>query len=134
MPGSPFREKVIYPGWVDRKTYNLYLSSCDFFVLPLRNNFRNSARWPNKLSDYFVINRPVITNPVGDLKDIFTNNQLGVLCEESVDGFYDTVITLLENREKLLQSCAEQQTYVRNELDFDKRLERIYSLYMDISG
>ena len=67
-----FGDKVIYKGWLDFHVYNFFLSSCNIFVLPLRNNNRNAGRWPNKISDYFTLERPVFTNATGDLTTLFS--------------------------------------------------------------
>jgi len=127
-----FKDRIIYPGWVEHDLYNLYLSSCDFFVLPLRNNLRNAARWPNKLCDYFVVNRPVLTNPTGDIKELFTQYQLGILCSESVEDFYEKAKLCIENKAALGRYCSDQKQYASKELDFDARVDRLITLYLDL--
>jgi glycosyltransferase involved in cell wall biosynthesis len=132
MPNINFRSRIIYPGWVDREDYAVYLSSCDFFVLPLRDNLRNAARWPNKISDYFSVEKPILTNPVGDLKQLFERHRLGLLCDTRVECFYDKTKLLIENKTQREHCCSDQWEFVHNELSFDGRVNKIYNFYINI--
>lgn len=132
LPKITFEDRIIYPGWVSRQDYALYLSSCDFFVLPLRNTFRNAARWPNKISDYFSIKRPVLTNPVGDLEHLFEKYQLGVLCNTNTKSFYEKTKLLLDNYKYRKDCCSGQSEFVHKQLDFDKRVDKIHDFYVSL--
>lgn len=55
-------------GWIDYSEYSKLLSCADAFSIVLKNNLRNNARYPNKLGDYIAAGKPIIANPVGEVK------------------------------------------------------------------
>lgn len=81
------KERVINIGWQPLDAFNRYLSACDFFALPFPDTARNRGRWPNKLTDYVWLKRPVVTNKTGELKSIVEENALGFCCEHTEDGY-----------------------------------------------
>ena len=129
LPGFSRPDRVIYPGWVDRITYNKYLSACNFFVLPLRNNRRNAARWPNKIGDYFAVDRPVLTSSVGDLSEIIEQFGLGRICAGSSKEFAAATESWIAGEQSGAAGTGRQRDYARNELAFSVRVERVASFY-----
>lgn len=126
---ASYSKSVIYPGWVERDIYYLYLCACDYYAMPLRNNFRNAARWPNKISDYFSVGRPVLTNPVGDIGELFEQYRFGILCEETAEAFYENSERLIREKDNLEPYCGDQRRYASEALSFTKRVEKIASYY-----
>jgi len=124
-----FTNRIIFPGWVDFELYNKYLSACNIFILPLRNNPINAGRWPNKIGDYFCLNRPVITNPTGDMKEFLRKYKVGFVCNETSDDFYNLFKKILS--EKLdLSHFHKDSLYVANEiLSFDKRIDKFIEIF-----
>jgi glycosyltransferase involved in cell wall biosynthesis len=116
-------------GWPDFKSYNRLLSACDVFALPYPNTPKNAARWPNKLGDYLSLNRPVITNPTGDLRDFFSQYRLGYLCENMTQQYIKTLTTVLRGKEQLAHAAADSLSVAREQLAFPKRVERILRYY-----
>ncbi|MCK5642240.1 MAG: glycosyltransferase family 4 protein [Gammaproteobacteria bacterium] len=124
-----FSDRIIFTGWVAFDVYNKYLSSCNIFVLPYRNNPINAGRWPNKIGDYLCLNRPIITNPTGDIKALFQRYKVGLLCDETPEGFYDTLRKML-NKEIDLNLYTRDSLYVANEiLSFDKRIDKFLDIF-----
>jgi len=123
-----FAEKVIFPGWVEFGIYNAYLSACNVFVLPLPNTPINAGRWPNKIGDYLCLNRPILSNPTGDVEDLFREYRVGILCDHSSAGFYTALKALIEKEN--LEECSKDAPYVANEtLAFDKRIESLLAIF-----
>jgi glycosyltransferase involved in cell wall biosynthesis len=121
--------QVIFAGWVDFPQYNKYLSSCDLFVLPLGNSTINAGRWPNKIGDYLCLNRPILSNPTGDVEDLVREYRIGILCEHSIDGFHTALAKALIEK-KILEECSKDALYVANEiLAFDKRIDRFLAIF-----
>lgn len=124
-----FSDRIIFPGWVEFDIYNKYLSSCNIFVLPYRNTPINSGRWPNKIGDYLCLNRTIITNPTGDIKALFQRYKVGLLCDETPEGFYDILRKMLNN-EIDLNLYTRDSLYVANEiLSFDKRIDKFLDIF-----
>jgi glycosyltransferase involved in cell wall biosynthesis len=124
-----FSKNIIFPGWVEFDTYNKYMSCCDLFVLPFRNTAINRGRWPNKIGDYLCLNRPVITNPTGDIKLLFDQYKVGILCDQTPEGFFH-VINKIFNESINLESYAVDSLYVANEvLSFNKRIDKYLEIF-----
>jgi glycosyltransferase involved in cell wall biosynthesis len=90
-------ENVIQTGFLDNRTLNQYLSSCDLFWLPLRDSNANRGRFPYKLTDYMALNRPVVATTVGDIPEILNNEGIGLLSPDSAQPFAECTLQLLAN-------------------------------------
>jgi len=73
------------------------LGCADLFLLPFANKISNVGRWPNKLCDYLSLGRPTIANPVGDLRTLFENHEIGLLARWDSEDFAEKIINLLEH-------------------------------------
>lgn len=122
---------VIYKGWLDYQKYILYLNSCDVFVLPLNDTPKNRGRWPHKVGDYICVGRPIITNPTGDLKKIFTNYRLGLLTENSRASYFQLFEKIMKGEIDLESKCQDSKYVAYNILSIKKRIENIMNLYRD---
>ncbi len=126
-------DRIIHPGWVNLDTYNKYLSACNIFVLPYRKTNINMGRWPNKIGDYLCLDRPIITNPTGDVEELFQKYKIGLLCDETPDGF-NSVIKKIIKKKLATGQYTEDQSFVANEiLSFDKRVSHILDIYENLA-
>lgn len=130
--GLSFPHMLIHPGWLSFKEYNYYLSSCNVFVLPYKNCLINKARWPNKFGDYLCLNRPVITNPTGDVKHFIEKYKVGLLCNSSAESFYCAVEGLLKDPKQLALLSRDSLHVSTNLLSTDKRLKKIQMIYSNL--
>jgi glycosyltransferase involved in cell wall biosynthesis len=73
-----------------------YLGCADVFVLPFPDNVRNVGRWPNKIGDYMSLGRPTVSNPVGDVKSLFEENEIGLLADWDPGDFAEKILYLIE--------------------------------------
>lgn len=124
-----YKDKIIYSGWLNFEVYNQYLSACDLFVLPYKNSFRNAGRWPNKIGDYLCLNRPIITNPTGDLKELFTNYKIGFLCEETVESFTNILEDIMLKKIDIKFYRKDAHYLSSNVLSFNKRVDNMLCFY-----
>lgn len=122
-------DRIISPGYIEFDEYNKYLSACNVFVLPYLDTQVNRARWPNKLGDYICLERPVITNPVGDVETLFTKYKVGILCNETSESFYVILKDIVENRLKIETYTQDSQFVAKNILSFDKRIDRMLKMF-----
>ena len=122
------RENVVSPGYLGFEEYNIYLSSCNIFVLPFTNTNINTGRWPNKIGDFISLRRPVITNPNGDIEKLFRQYQLGILCEANPIGFYESIKMLIQ-QDKYEELFSKDSSFVsENILSLEKRITNISKL------
>lgn len=119
-------------GWPDFESYNRFLSACDIFALPYPNRPRNAGRWPNKIGDYLSLNRPVITNPTGDVGVLFNKYALGFLCQNTSKHYEQLIASIVDNRAKLDQANTDSLAVASGLLSFPERVAHILRFYESI--
>jgi glycosyltransferase involved in cell wall biosynthesis len=77
------------------------MGSADLLLLPVSDNLMNRARGPIKLGDYMAAGRALLSNPVGDLVDVFEADEVGELAAASVESYGDALGRLLSDRARL---------------------------------
>jgi len=94
---ATLRGKVVETGAVDFKALPPLLACADVFALPFTDRVANRGRWPNKVGDYLAAGRPVVTNPVGDINELFQKERIGLLAPEHSEGFAEALIAILKD-------------------------------------
>jgi glycosyltransferase involved in cell wall biosynthesis len=92
-------DRVIEAGVIDYSILPRYHACVDVFALPFANKLANRGRWPNKIGDYLAAGRPIVSNPVGDIKILFTTFDIGYLTEETPIAFARGLLRALEDPE-----------------------------------
>lgn len=91
-------ERNVYlTGFLPDEELPWYLGCADLFVMPFSDKVYNVGRWPNKIGDYMSLGRPIITNPVGDMKALFEKHDIGLLAEWDPTDFGQKILWLLDN-------------------------------------
>ena len=80
-------DRVIEAGVIDYSILPQYHAAVDVFALPYANKLANRGRWPNKIGDYLAAGRPIVSNPVGDIKELFAAYNIGYLTDETPEAF-----------------------------------------------
>ena len=112
-------DKVKLTGWCAQRDMINYLSSTDVFVLPMRDNAVNQARWPNKINEYMAMARPTVCSPVGDVAELIRRERIGLVPENDPAHFAAAILTLLNDRQ------------LSN--DMGKRARRVAERHFDIA-
>lgn len=87
---------IISTGWVTDTEYPEFISCADICFCPLEDGTNDAARWPAKILDYLSAGRATVTNPVGEVKQLFTRSKVGVLADQSDEDFADKISLLVE--------------------------------------
>ncbi len=124
--------KIIFPGYVEFSEYNKHLSACDIFVLPYPDTCINRSRWPNKIGDYMCLERPIITNPTGDVKEIFKQYAVGLLCGEKTEDFYYIFNQILEKKVDITLFAKDSRFVAEELLSFDKRIKKMNEIFQKL--
>lgn len=72
-------DRVKILGYIAEQELSSYFHLADAFVCPLRDTIQDWARCPSKLFMYLPFQKPIVTCPIGEAKEIFGD-----------DGFYYT--------------------------------------------
>jgi glycosyltransferase involved in cell wall biosynthesis len=90
-------DRVIEAGVIDYSILPRYHACVDVFALPFANKLANRGRWPTKIGDYLAAGRPIISNPVGDIKALFSAYDIGYLTDETPEAFASGLQQALED-------------------------------------
>jgi glycosyltransferase involved in cell wall biosynthesis len=122
-------ENLFLTGFLPFEDLSWYMGCADMFVLPFPETIYNLGRWPNKLGDYLCLGRPIISNPVGDIKALFENNEIGFLADFSKTGFYEKMIYLIENPEVGFKYGENARMVAENILDWNILVKKVEDFY-----
>ena len=81
------RDHVLLTGGIAYDQLQDYVAACDVMLPPLRDTLANRGRWPSKICDYLAAGRPVSACAVGDLINLFSRDEIGVLCRDDPRDF-----------------------------------------------
>ncbi len=83
--------QIQFCGFVPDESVPKYLCASDAFVFPIRDNWWNRARCPLKVYSFVAAMAPIVTNPVGEVREA-----LGDRAWYFKDGDIDDFIRVLE--------------------------------------
>lgn len=70
-------------------------------IIPLEpESIADIARFSQKIAEYVATGRPIITNEVGEIPYYFKDRESAYFAEYSVEGFYNVMHDMIENKEK----------------------------------
>jgi len=93
----PEPEPGIFPlGRLEWDRLPMVLSCADLFILPFRDKPANRGRWPNKVMDYLACGRPVLTNPTGEMLQVFHDGRAGHLVPETPEDLATALVKLAD--------------------------------------
>jgi glycosyltransferase involved in cell wall biosynthesis len=127
-------KNILLTGLVPYEELPWYLGCADVFVLPFPNKPYNIGRWPNKIGDYISLGRPIVSNPVGDVKRLLEENPIGLLAEWDPTDFAEKIIFLFENQDMALNLGKNARQLAISQYDWKvlaARLETFYFMLMD---
>jgi glycosyltransferase involved in cell wall biosynthesis len=76
------------------------LTCADVFLLPFADKIYNRGRWPCKIGDYLAAGRPVVSNPVGEMRELMQKHEVGVLTDFTPEAFAAGILEILNDPAK----------------------------------
>ena len=100
----------------------------DVFILPSYHE-----GMPNSVLEAMAFGLPVITCPVGGLKDFFEDGKMGFLVPPKDTGaIYSALQKLLTDRDLLIQMSRYNAEYARNRFYSSRVVGRLEGIYQDV--
>lgn len=96
-----------------------YIANSDVFVCASYAEGYSTA-----VSEAVALNVPVITTECSGMREIFGENECGIICENSEDGLYNAMKTVLENP-SLLSKFSEEEKQRAKDFSLQKRVKAI---------
>jgi glycosyltransferase involved in cell wall biosynthesis len=108
-------DQILLTGFLPYEKFYTYLACADIFLLPFPDTIYNKGRWPSKINDYLVVGRPIMTNAVGDLIDLFSKYKIGATVEYNAKDFAGGISKILSD-EKLCDECCQNAVFVAKQV------------------
>ncbi len=125
-------ENLILPGYLPVEELSWCLGSSNVFMLPFPPTIYNIGRWPNKIGLYMSLARPTVTNPAGDIEQVFQNNPIGLMADCTPTDFAEKTLTFL-NDPKLAHKMGENALHLaKTQYDWNILIERLESFYNQV--
>lgn len=96
-----------------------YIAHSDVFVCASYAEGYSTA-----VSEAVALNVPVITTECSGMREIFGKNECGIICENSEDGLYNAMKTVLENP-SLLEKFSTEEAKRAKDFSLEKRVKAI---------
>jgi glycosyltransferase involved in cell wall biosynthesis len=125
-------DRLIQTGFLPIEELPTYLSCADLFVLPFPSTTYNLGRWPNKIGDYMCLGRPIVSNPVGEIKTLFERHGIGLLAEWDVDDFAQKILQVLDHPDLAEQMIQQALKVARDEYDWKVLVTRLEDFYAKV--
>lgn len=125
-------DDFILTGFLPFEELPFYLGCCDILLLPFSETLYNLGRWPNKVGDYMAAGRPVVTNPTGEIKEVFKGDKLGLTCRYTPEGFAENILFLLSNEKTAAGLGRAARRWAEENLDWDKKIVSLEDFYLKI--
>jgi len=126
------RENVIFTGIQPSSAMAHWLAAADVLLLPYQDTIYNRGRGPIKLGDYLASGRPVVTNPVGDLGELFAREKIGFLAGESPLEFAHKILILLRDKELAQVMGRNARTVAETSENWERYGSRLLGLYQSL--
>jgi glycosyltransferase involved in cell wall biosynthesis len=78
-----------------------YYQNALALLIPLKKNFQDEARFPQKIAEYAAASLPIVTTYVGEIKHYFTDNVNAYIArDDSPEMFAEKIEYIVQNRER----------------------------------
>jgi len=125
-------EKITQTGWCSNDLLSNYLSASDVFLLPMRKNDVNEARWPNKIGEYMASGRPTICTKVGDVADLILKEQIGLVSEVDFYDFSEKILKILSDEKLAFNMGRRARKVAENFYSLEIQGEILLNIYKSL--
>jgi glycosyltransferase involved in cell wall biosynthesis len=91
--------QVRHFGLLPYADYERLVACTDVFLLPFVDTVANRGRWPGRIRDAMAAARPVVSNPVGEMQILLTQEEIGLLAEETPQDMAAQILRLRQDPE-----------------------------------
>lgn len=113
--------KVVFSGYLTEKEFFALMKSSTALLIPLLNNTRHQARFPQKILDYIYLEKPIISTKVGEIAEHFVDNETAFLDETiTPEGYSKKIEFVLNNSQKANTVAKKAKEYITKEFHFLK--------------
>lgn len=120
---------VIQTGYLNDQMFRQAIAAGDVCLMPFRDRIANRARFPGKVAEYLSMGKTVVTNPVGEMKKLFADEQMGLLADESAGAMAAKMTLLIKNQALRERMELAARRYAENDLSWSALAARLEVFY-----
>lgn len=129
------KEMMVFFGWIDYTKDYEKLQLVDVFFLFKEEMLGNKAGWPNCIGDYLACGRPILLNPVGEVKDFARKYPIGFIeCTKEETSIYDSIQFILEKKEELADKGTAIRILAEEVVSWEKKSTDLFEFYKYLLG
>lgn len=125
------RDQIIHLGLLDYEYLPQVMSCVDTFVLPFPKKPANIGRWPNKIGDYMSMGRPVISNPTGEIAQLFQRADIGYLTSADSASIANSILEAARNPENRARKGQQARQVAENHYAWPIIIDQLESCYQE---
>jgi len=96
-------ERIFFTGYLEENDLQELEYRSRALLIPLLNNVRHTARFPQKILEYMLQERPIVSTNVGEIGENFTDNVDAFIADQvTPENFASKVQEVLLNNEKAI--------------------------------
>ncbi|RZK25175.1 MAG: glycosyltransferase [Flavobacterium sp.] len=131
---SSVKHNIIFPGYLETDSYYAFMNRADIFCMTRVNSKFANAGFPFKLGEFLATGKAVIATNVGDVPKYLSHNINALLISpNSVDELVQSITTLIENPEKILQIGKLGRKTAEENFDTEKVSEKLFSIFKSLN-
>ena len=109
-----------------------HLAAADVFLMPYADKVSNVGRWPNKVGDYMCVGRPTVSNPIGEVKWLYGQYDVGSLCGETPESMAEATLALLRDPGRAAAIGTRARQVAADVFAWDKLIVELEDWYYDL--
>ncbi len=130
MAGRGLGEHLVYAGWVPEDDLPAYLAAGDVAYYPMDDNLINRASCSMKLLELLVAGRAVVTDAVGENREVLEDHRSGRLTPPGdIPAQVEAIVTLLRSPEMRRSLGEAARRRVWQEYSWERLVERAEEAY-----
>lgn len=122
-------DQIIYTGFINQEKLDLFLSSVDIFWLPMNDSNANRGRFPYKLTQYMLYQKPIIASPVGDIPRIFEKGDIGELVPSLPEKYAEATFELFKDYASAKIKGQNAKRIVEKDFLWDQLADELEQFY-----
>lgn len=115
----------IHFGFMGKNELLEILSCADIFVVPFEDKPANWGRWPGKIGKYLSLGKPIVTNPVGAMKSVISENNVGIFSSEDPKDLAEKILFMKKNPIFVKRLGNNARKYAETKLDWDILTDKV---------
>ncbi len=126
-------ERVLLTGRIRYEEVPWYLGAADILAMPLQDTLNSRARGPIKLRDYLCAGRPIVGSALGEVKEIMSRHDVGLLADASHESFARALMALARAPDRRERMGTEARR-VAEKLSWRNMVDSLETALQDVAG